>query len=227
MEKEELYGRRIHGTFDRPGPETLEALRGFDTSNLCDGMGNGGAMHSQIKPLIADWKIAGPAVTVRLPIGDSLLISEAVELAREGDVIVVDAHGCMDNAVWGDLKCLACKVKKLAGVVIDGAVRDIEGIREIGFPVFARSVTCRSSSKNNPGEINVPVSCGGVAVQPGDIVVGDEGGVVVVPPLHVGQIVANVRKKMAWQEQMKGEILAGKFVTENFLKQMESLGYHL
>jgi 4-hydroxy-4-methyl-2-oxoglutarate aldolase len=167
----------------------------------------------------------GQAVTVKLPIGDSMVISKAFDVAQEGDVLVIDAHGTTDNAVMGDGKYLIGHLKGIAGVVCDGAVRDIKGMREYGFPVWARSLTCRSSSKNNPGELNVPISCGGVAVLPGDIIFADEEGVVVVPPLYVDDIIENLEKKIASAQKTVAEVRAGQYVTGKFLDLMEKYGY--
>ena len=225
--KQEKFGLRINAPVPRPALEIIEKLRPFDTGLLCDGMGNGNAMSSFIKPILLGKRIIGPALTVQLPLGDSMIISQAVAAAREGDVIVVDAHGTTENAVVGDVKYLGCFLKKIAGMVVDGAVRDIRGMREIGFPVWAKSVTCRSSCKNNPGEVNVPISCGGVCVHPGDIIAADDEGVVVIPPAFVDEVMDKIQKKEAMAEKLVAEVKDGKYLPDKFLKMMQEYGYQI
>lgn len=217
--------RRSVLDFPRPPRAIVEELARFGTSGICDGMDVPNAMQHGLKPLSAGWRIAGPALTVSLPVGDSLMTSLAIEIAREGDVIVVDAKGVAENAVWGDMKSFAAHSKGIAGIVIDGAVRDPQGIREIGLPVFAKYVTCRASSKNNPGLINVPIACAGAAVNPGDIVVGDEGGVVVIPPSLVEDVLARTRAKLAAEERAKRDILEGRVLSPGIRKELENLGW--
>lgn len=125
----------------------------------------------------------------------------------------------------GDHRSLTAKLLGLEGVVIDGAFRDIDENEEIGFPIYAKSVTCCSSTKNSHGEINIPISCGGVAVNPGDIIVGDRNGVCVVPPLFAEEIIENARKKIEKMNRLKEEIKAGKIIPDNFAEQMRKLGY--
>lgn len=205
--------------------ELLETLNSFGTASLCDGMALPNAMHHNLKPLANEWKIAGPALTVRLPAGDSLLTSLAIERAREGDILVIDAKGTSENAVWGDMKSFAAKVKKIAGIVIDGAARDPEGIRKIGVPVFAKYVTCCASTKNNGGELGIPMSCAGAFVNPGDIIVGDEGGVICIPRSELKEVIAKTEAKIAAEEKTKEAILRGEFLSSGVRKELERLGY--
>lgn len=221
----DTIGSRIVETIARPPREVVEEFRKYSAGNASDGMRGGGTMRHEIKPIYNCGGFVGTAVTLHLSVGDSLLVCKSIEVAQPGDVIVIDANGTCDNAVWGDIRSLACKIKGIAGVVIDGAVRDVAGIRETGFPVYARAVTCRSSSKNTHGEINVPISCGGIPVNPGDIIVADESGVVAIPPANAEQVLQVCRKKVSSEALMRGEALAGKVVPEAFLKQMEQLGY--
>ena len=225
MENTGRWGFRIQRTIQQTSIEKIKKLCAFDTGLICDGLQYKGAMFSSIKPILQGKFIVGPAITVSLPIGDSLLVSQAVNFAQEGDVIVIDAHGTTDNAVVGDVKYLACTLKKVAGMVVDGAVRDIKGMRDLDFPVWARSVTCRSSSKNNPGEINIPICCGGVTVNPGDIIAADDEGVVVIPPDFINEVIENIEKKIKKVEKLVEEVKSGKFVTDNFLKIMRDFGY--
>ncbi len=219
------FGFRIFTEIPRPAPALLKRFAALDPGLVSDAMYGAGAMASAIKPIASHWTILGPAVTVRLPIGDSLLVAKALEIAKEGDILVIDAHGMPDNAVWGDNRSLGCKQLKLGGAVIDGACRDAGGLRELDFPVFSRFVTCRASSKNNPGEINVAVACGGVVVMPGDIIMGDDSGIVAIPPAYAEEILASAEKKAASQEKLCEAIRAGRVVPASFQKELESMGY--
>lgn len=218
-------GYRVNTEISRPPAELIERLRQFATTDLCDGMVVAAAMDYCIKPMVTAKKIVGPAVTLKLTLGDSLLVTKAMEAAKPGDVLVIDGHGSNGNALWGDHRSLTSKLLGLEGVVIDGAFRDIDENEEIGFPIYAKNVTCCSSTKNSHGEVNVPVSCGGVTVSPGDIIVGDRNGVCVVPPLFAEEIIENARKKIEKMNRLKEEIKAGKIIPDNFAEQMRKLGY--
>lgn len=224
MEHQKI-GYRVNTEINRPPAGLIERLRQFATTDLCDGMVIAAAMEHCIKPMVTSKKIVGPAVTLKLTLGDSLLVTKAIEAARPGDVLVIDGNGSRGNALWGDHRSLTCKLLGLEGVVMDGAFRDIDECEEIGFPIYAKNVTCSSSTKNSHGEVNIPVSCGGVVVNPGDIIVGDRNGVCVVPPQFAEEIIKNARKKIEKMNRLKEEIEAGKIIPDNFAEQMRKLGY--
>ena len=225
MEKGKI-GYRIIPDIERPGQELIERLREFSTCELCDGAIVYNAMDYHIKPMVTKQKIVGPAITVKLSLGDSLMVTKAVDLAKPGDVIVIDGRGSGNNALWGDHRSLSCKIKGIEGAVLDGAFRDLEENEKIGFPIYAKAVTCGTSSKNTNGEINIPISCGGVTVNPGDIIVGDVNGVCVIPAEYAEEIMANARKKIESMKKVKEEILAtGKVLPDNYAAQLEKLGY--
>jgi 4-hydroxy-4-methyl-2-oxoglutarate aldolase len=219
-------GYRIIEDIIRPSKELLERLRKFSTPELCDGCIVYNAMDYHIKPLASKRKICGPAITVKLSMGDSLMVTKAIDIAKPGDVIVIDGRGSGNNALWGDVRSLSCKVKGIEGVVMDGAFRDLEENERIGFPIYAKAVTCGSSSKNTNGEINVPISCGGVPVNPGDIIVGDVNGVCVIPADFAEQIMENAQKKINNMALVKREILEqGKVLPDNYAEQLRKMGY--
>jgi RraA family protein len=210
----------------RPKPEIIEQLRQYSTPELCDGMIVYNAMDYHIKPMVTTQKIIGPAITLKLLLGDSLLVTKAISLAKPGDIIVIDGRGSGNNALWGDHRSLVCKKLGLAGVVMDGAFRDIEENEAIGFPIYARAVTCGSSTKNSNGEINVPICCGGVTVRPGDIIVADRNGVCVIPPEYAGQIMAGAQDKADKMRALEAEIEnTGKVIPDNFATRLAKLGY--
>ena len=219
-------GFRVYEDIPRPPEELIERLRNYSSAELCDGMIVYNAMDYRIKPMVTTRKIVGPAITLKLMMGDSLLVTKAISLAKSGDVLVIDGRGSGNNALWGDHRSLICKKLGLEGVVMDGAFRDIDENEAIGFPIYARAVTCGSSTKNSNGEINVPVSCGGVTVRPGDIIVGDRNGVCVVPPEHAEEIMRGAQEKLERMEALNNEIeKTGKIIPDNFAAQMVKLGY--
>ena len=220
-------GYRIITEINRCSQEVIEKLKKYDTTLLADGANTKVAMEHCIKPIIEGSRFVGPAITIKLTLGDSLLVSKALDLAQAGDVIVVDGFGTDSNALWGDLKSLISKSKNLAGAVIDGAIRDKTNCQEIGFPIFCKYTVCSSSTKNSPGEINVPVTCGKMTVMPGDIIVADDNGIVVLPPDRLNEIMENAEKKHQNVEKIKKEILEGKYITDGFSKKMQELGYDM
>ena len=198
--------------FTRPDPQVVKGFEGIPTGVISDAMGRTGSMVAEIKPVWSRAKLVGPALTVRTFPADNLMIHKAVTLATKGDVLVVNAGGYRDTAVFGDLLGYSCKVHGIAGVVIDGASRDAEGMAAIGFPVFARAVLPMGPFKDSPGSINVPVSCGGVAVRPGDIIVADADGVVVVPKEEAADVLSKAQGAAAKEEQMRERLAKGEYI---------------
>jgi RraA family protein len=223
---QERFGLRVVEDIARPASELIERLREFTAPELCDGAPLYNAMDFHIKPMVTTQKIVGPAVTLRLTLGDSLLVTKAIAAAKPGDVLVIDGRGSGNNALWGDHRSLTAKMRGLAGVVIDGAFRDIENNERIGFPIYARAVTCGSSTKNSNGEVNVGICCGGAVVEPGDVIVGDRNGVVVIPLRFAEQIIACAREKREKMRKLEKEIEeTGKVIPDNYAEELLKLGY--
>lgn len=219
------FGYRIIPSIGRINQEKVEMIKKYDTTLLADGASSRIALSSNIKPIIQGKNIVGPAITLKLTLGDSLLVSKAIDFAQAGDIIVIDAFGTETNAVWGDLKSLIAKQKNIAGVIIDGSIRDVSACRELGVQIYCKNIVCSSSTKNSPGEINVPIVCGGMNVNPGDIIVGDENGVVVLPSDHIDEILENAKKKQKMVDKVRQEILEGKYISGNISEKMKQLGY--
>lgn len=180
------------------------------TPNVADVMWRFGAVGEGIHSLgDASCYLAGPALTVRTRPTDNLMVHKALEVARPGDVILVEAGGEMRHAILGELMCRYAAERGIAGFVVDGPVRDGAAIRSLGLPVYARGLTPRGPYKEGPGEINVPVSCGGVAVCPGDLVLGDADGVVVVPREAAGEVLSETRALGKAEEEVVRSISAG------------------
>jgi 4-hydroxy-4-methyl-2-oxoglutarate aldolase len=147
-------------------------------SDAMDGLNN---LDSSIKPLKEEYKFSGRALTVKIPVGDNLAVLQAIRESKPGDILVIDAKGDQYRAVAGDFVVGMAQTMGVGAIVVDGVIRDIVGIKELNFPVFSKGTTVAASGKAGVGQINIPISCGGQQINPGDIVVGDADGVVVIP----------------------------------------------
>lgn len=187
--------------------DTILALRELGAATVYEAQGATGALDGGIKPIDAAMRVAGPACTVDIRPGDNLMLHYALLKARPGDVLVVDAKGFMEAGPWGDVLTEQALHMGLAGLVIDGAVRDADAITRMGFPVFCRGLSIKGTGKNQPGTLNQPVSLGGVRIAAGDIVIGDRDGVVVVPRDGAGETLrlATLRehKEAAFRERIR------------------------
>lgn len=193
-------GCRIIKTFPRPTPDLVSRFRDIPVANLDDVMNRTAAVDAAIKPLRFQEQLLGIAFTIRLPPGDNLMLHAALDLAKPGDVMVIDAGGFPDRAIFGELMASYCQSRGIRGIVCDGAVRDWDALASMEhFPIYARSVTPNGPYKNGPGEINVPVVIGGQTVHPGDIVVGDRDGLLFVDPAFASQL-ADAAKEVCLQE---------------------------
>ena len=170
----------IRRDFMRVSPDVIQKAAQFQAAILADVAGRRGTLNGRIRALSPSMKVAGPAVTVEVRPGDNLMIHAAMSLAKPGDVLVIDGKGDTTCALMGTIMMTACKQLGLAGVILDAAVRDSEEIIEMGFPVFSVGTNPNGPTKFVPGRINWPVSVGGIAITPGDLVVGDADGVVVI-----------------------------------------------
>jgi 4-hydroxy-4-methyl-2-oxoglutarate aldolase len=175
-----------------------------------------GALAAAIKPLDPMRRLAGPAMTVDTKPGDNLVIHHALTFAQPGDVLVVDAKGYVEAGLWGDILTLAAQKIGIAGLIIDGAVRDSDSILEMGFPVFSRGLSIRAAQKNQPGRVDVPIICGGVGISPGDWMMGDRDGVVVIPRETVSAVIAAAKAREAAEVALRKGIESGKTTVELF-----------
>jgi len=186
---------------------------------VADAQERAGVMRSYLRPLTTDTRFAGPALTVRLEPGNQVDCLDALSVAQAGDVVVVDAAGETETSIWGGLMSGLCKMKGVTGAVIDGAMRDIDETRDLGFFIFSKAIVPRSthspySGRMEPIEINVPIQCAGVVVNPGDLVLADEIGVVVVPLERAAEILERARSQAEKEELTRAKIREGKTVEE-------------
>lgn len=182
--------------FDRVPANVVKEASSFQPAILADVAGRRGAMHGRIKALRPNMKVAGTAFTVEVRPGDNLMIHAAMAMAKPGDVLVIDGKGDQTAALMGTIMMTACKKLGIAGVVIDGAARDSLEIEEMDFPVFSVGTNPNGPTKMVPGRIGHPVSVGGVIVNPGDFVIGDADGVVVVEREKVEGLLPSAAKKV-------------------------------
>ena len=188
-------GFRIFTNVERPDRALVERFRGIPSSNINDMMNRLYNTDASIKSL-NHLPMLGTAITVRAPLGDNLMFHRALDIAQPGDVLVVDGGGCMERSLAGEIMITYAEKKGLAGIVVNGALRDLDGILRSSMPVYAKGITPQGPFKNGPGEINVPVCCGGVVVLPGDILVGDLDGVVVIRKDDAPYIIDKAQEKL-------------------------------
>jgi regulator of RNase E activity RraA len=213
--------RKIINKRDRqPDPEVLQGFKDLLSiySPSCvaaDSQERAGVMRSYLKPVDPTKRFVGPALTVRLEPGNQVDCLDALSVAEAGDVIVVDAAGETETSIWGGLMSGLCQVKGVIGAVVDGGIRDTDETRDLGFPIFSKSVVPRSthtpySGRMDPIEVNVTIQCAGTVVNPGDLVLGDEVGVVVIPLESAAQTLEKMRDLAAKEEVARQKIKEGK-----------------
>jgi 4-hydroxy-4-methyl-2-oxoglutarate aldolase len=218
----------IHKDFSRPAREIVARLAKLPTANVSDAMAKAGVMHHEVKPLWPGLRVCGPAFTCSAV--DLTVKKLALSLTQPGDVFVLAAGGVHDYACMGELASNILRWRGAAGAVIDGAARDLAGIREVGMPVFARAVTPRNYHYPfglEHGAVNLPVTCGGVSVSPGDVIVGDDDGVVVVPREIAGEVATAAEAIFAGEAQRRTAILAGKAPFAALEGELRAAGYKI
>ena len=203
--------------FERVAPDTVAEAAKFPASILADVAGRRGALSGRIGPLAPSMKFAGPALTVEVRPGDNLMIHAAMAIAKPGDVLVIDGKGDLGSALMGEIMSQQCVALGIAGVVIDGAVRDCEAIRELGFPMYAAGLNPNGPTKFVPGRLNHPISIGGVSVNPGDLVVGDADGVTVIERDKAAAMLPLAAQKVAMETKRIAEIKSRKALAPAWL----------
>lgn len=204
-------GFRILPRTRKVAPDMVARFRELPAANVSDMMSRITAAGPRLRPMHAGGVLAGAAFTVKTRPGDNLMVHKALAIAEPGDIIVVDAGGDLTNAIIGELMLAQMVKRGLGGIVINGSIRDSAAIRAQDFPVFAAGVTHRGPYKDGPGEINVPVAIDGMVIEPGDLVLGDDDGLVCVPFAEVETVHAATVKKAAAEAQQMQAINAGTY----------------
>jgi 4-hydroxy-4-methyl-2-oxoglutarate aldolase len=208
----------IRRDFERVAPEVVKGASQFAASILADVAGRRGALDGRIAAVAPEMKLAGPAFTIEVRAGDNLMIHAAMTMAQPGDILVIDGKADRTCALMGSIMMNACKALRLGGVVIDAAVRDVLELRELGFPVFAVGSNPNGPTKFVPGRIKWPISCGGIAIDPGDLIVGDADGVVAIEREKAASLLDAAAKKVADETSRIAGIKAGKDLRPKWLE---------
>lgn len=218
-------GYRINPRVDGPAPDIVEAFRDMPVAAIGDSMSrNIGTVGLRQYHARLDTVLCGPAVTVRVRPGDNLMIHKALMMVQPGDVLVIDGGGDVTQALVGGLMRTTCMAKKLGGLVIDGAIRDLCEWAQDGMPIFARGHTHRGPGKDGPGEINIALACAGLAVLPGDLVIGDADGVIAVPAAEAADVLERCRAHLKKEARIRADNAAGTSDPERFDAALRAKG---
>jgi 4-hydroxy-4-methyl-2-oxoglutarate aldolase len=193
----------------RPERALIEAFRGIGAATVYEAAGRIGSVHPAIKPLARGMRLLGPAVTVRCHPRDNLMLHKALQIARPGDVLVASTGGYADAGYWGGLMATSAMARKLGGLAIDGCVRDSEEIIQMGFPVFCRGTCVRGTSKGVLGTVNLPILFGEVPLEAGDLILGDDDGLVIIPQPDIEKVLAASRKRVEAEKQKSAVLASG------------------
>jgi regulator of RNase E activity RraA len=208
-------GYRIRQELEHPPAEAVQALSAFDTPAISDQMNRLYTMVPAIRAVTPVDRVIGPACPVKVYPGDNLMVHKSLDIARPGDVVVVDTSASSLTAVLGDLVSTKARHRGIAGFVVDGLIRDLPAIRALGdFPVFARGVTPIGPLHRGPGEVGYPISAGGIVVRAGDVIVGDPNGVVVVPRDILEELVERLESRSAVEAAYTAGVARGEFSNE-------------
>lgn len=204
-------GFRVRTHIERPSQALLDMYRLHSSADVSDMLNRMYTMCAEIRNVVNDKPLVGPACTVKVFPGDNLMVHKALDIAKPGDIVVVDTSGSQRNAVLGDLVSNKAKHRGIAGFIVDGLIRDLAGIVETGLPVYARGVTPFGPLHRGPGELNYSVSCGGVVVNPGDIIVADFNGVTVVRKEFAEDLALRLGDHQQRMEQYVSDVKKGIF----------------
>jgi regulator of RNase E activity RraA len=220
-----LIGFSIRQVTKRVSPETVSKFRGIPTANISDCMSRMAAGGARIRPMHSEGFLAGPAFTVKTRPGDNLLVHKALDMAQSGDVIVVDAGGELTNSIIGEIMSTYAEARGIAGLVINGAIRDHSSIEKSNYPIFAAGVSHRGPLRSGPGEIGRAIALDGMVIEPGDLIVGDGDGIMCIPFDQTEEVFKAVSKKVEVETKALADIRAGKSSDRSWVdKALKELG---
>jgi len=196
----------VRTKIQRPPQELIEKFKPIAVATVYEASGRKGFVNPKIKPIFRGMKLCGPAFTVQTVPGDNLMLHKALEKAQEGDIIVATVGDEYEYGYWGDLMATQAKAKKLGGLAIDGCVRDSEEIIEMGFPIFSRGLAIRGTVKASLGLINYPINFGGTVINAGDLILGDDDGIVVVKFQDCQEVLTKSKERIQ-KEEVKAKAL--------------------
>jgi RraA family protein len=219
-----MIGFEIHARRRAVAADVVAKYVGLPVANISDVMSRMTAGGPRLRPMHDGTFMAGPALTVRTRPGDNLMVHKALDLAAPGDIIVVDAGGDLTNAIIGEIMVSYAKSRKLGGIIINGSIRDAGALRKGNFPVFAAGITHRGPYKDGPGEINCTVALDGMTIEPGDLIVGDDDGLLCIPFDQTEAIYEAAKAKHAAEEKTFANIASGKHDTSWIDARLKALG---
>jgi 4-hydroxy-4-methyl-2-oxoglutarate aldolase len=205
---------RIIRRISRADPETIQALGNQGVPTVHEAQGRTGLMRPYMRPIYPEARIAGSAVTVSCHPGDNLMIHAAVEVCQPGDLLVVATTSESTDGMFGELLATSCRARGIVGLVIDAGVRDVTELTAMKFPVWARAISAQGTVKASPGSVNVEIVCAGAIVQPGDIVVGDQDGVVVVKRENAAEVASRGAERIEKEEKTRERLRLGELGIE-------------
>jgi 4-hydroxy-4-methyl-2-oxoglutarate aldolase len=200
----------------------VTAFEEIPTTCISDTMQGLNNMDPSIKPLKEEYRVAGRAFTVKMPVGDNECVLRAIRDAKPGDILVVDAKGDTYRTIAGDFIIGLAQTLGIKGIVTDGVIRDIVGVKKLNYPVFCKGTTVAASAKAGWGQVNVPISCGGTSVNPGDIIVADADGVVVIPKEIEEDVLKKAKDKLIFDQEREEKIAGNPEAIRNYLDSMLS-----
>ena len=213
-------------SISRPDHDVVAGLEAAGVATVHEAAGGTGLLRPEIRPIQEGVRIAGPAVTVSCAPGDNIMIHAAVEVIEAGDVLVVATTAESNHGMFGDLLATSVLSRGCRGLIMDAGVRDVSTLREIGFPVWSRVVHAQSTTKTSAGSVNLPVVCSGVSVSPGDIVVADDDGVMVVEAHRASEVLEAARQRLQKEDETRAQLESGALGLDiyGFRKRLEDLG---
>jgi 4-hydroxy-4-methyl-2-oxoglutarate aldolase len=200
---------RIYRAIPRPDPQAVKVLGELGVATIHEAQGRTGVMLPYMRPIYPSARVSGPAVTVSCHPGDNLMIHAAVEVCKPGDVLVVSTLSESSDGMFGDLLGTSCQAHGVAGLIIDAGVRDTTDLTAMKFPIWSKAISAQGTVKASPGSVNVPVVCAGALVNPGDVMVGDADGVVVVPRANAAEVAKAGQQRIAKEEKTRERLAKG------------------
>ncbi|MFL6691343.1 MAG: RraA family protein [Ramlibacter sp.] len=219
-----MVGLQILARKQKISDRFVQAFASIPVANVSDCMWRMTAGGSRLRPMHDGSRMGGAAITVKSRPGDNLMIHKALDMAEPGDVLVVDAGGDLSNALFGELMLTYAARRKLGGIVLNGAVRDVDVLRGQSLPVYAAGVTHRGPYKDGPGEINVPIAIDGMVIRPGDLILGDADGFLCVPFADAEEVLAASQKKVVLEQQTMKNLAAGTHDTSWVDQRLKQIG---
>jgi 4-hydroxy-4-methyl-2-oxoglutarate aldolase len=216
MNYKNIYKNKVYKEIRRPKQDLINALKNFSVATLHEAMSGVNLMAPILRPLIRNSKVVGPAMTALCHDGDNLGVHRVLSLAKSGDVLVISSFSPNYGGMWGEMLSISAKARGVAGIIIDGGIRDAALIRDCEFPVWYRVISAQSTIKENIGGVNIPITCGSVIVYPGDVIVADEDGVLVIPIEDIPGVLSRAEERDKKELELKPRLETGELIYDLF-----------